>query len=325
MSATQIERSGRLILNDILNSDYRDLAERVEKNRDAINVVGICGESPAHIAIYKNDKEMVELLLSGGAHPNTQNSMGDTLFHIASRLGYFHLLELLYNTKMCNLMIRNKANQLAYDIARSSVERADVHSLKLYAEYQHGEADDAVTIEIMKAGRIQCAKFLQEKMVFDRQEQVRAMVQSTLEDTAERRRKATIVRGVGAKTCTSFYPDITYNMKLTREVWREDDVNFFKGYNEGIEKVVRLVFAMDYINKSFRVGIKNALIRLDVKIENSLYPVHVPDAIIPNQRVEDVDSTDQLVAPEPEVISSVSKKQSTSLLSSSKLLSFRHR
>ena len=38
-------------------------------------MIGHTGESPAHIAIYKNDEEMLKTLIAGGADPNFKNSV----------------------------------------------------------------------------------------------------------------------------------------------------------------------------------------------------------------------------------------------------------
>lgn len=52
-----------------------------------MNVIGYCGESPGHIAIYKNDEKMLEVIIAAGADPSFKNSQGETLLHIATKLG----------------------------------------------------------------------------------------------------------------------------------------------------------------------------------------------------------------------------------------------
>ena len=105
---------GSKILNEILNSDYHDLAERIAENPTSINVLGNCGESPAHIAIYKNDIKMLKMLLDAGAKPNFINLNSDTLLHVATRLGSIESVKLLYETGKCNLELKNNENLTAF-------------------------------------------------------------------------------------------------------------------------------------------------------------------------------------------------------------------
>lgn len=275
--------AGRLILNEILNSDYRDLSERIEKNPDAISTVGVCGESPAHIAIYKNDAVMLKMLLDAGTSPNLVNSGGDSLVHVAARLGYIDLLRLLYDTKKCILILKNKINQTAVDIARSEVELSNLHVLKLFAEYKYGEPNEKEQLFAVRLGRKKCAEFLAEKMIYDREQKVRNMVQETLDVTNDRRNKARILRGVGGTKYTTFYTDLTYNTNINKQPWENVDMDFFVNYTEGLDKIVRAAFACDYVNKSIRVGFQNVLTDMKLKSGTSTYPVPTAEALIPHE------------------------------------------
>lgn len=270
-----------MILNEILNSDYRDLSERIDKHPDAVNTIGVCGESPAHIAIYKRDVKMLKMLLDAGTSPNIVNQAGDSLVHVTARLGFFECLQLLYETKRCELILKNKLNQTALDIAQSDVQKHSLHVLKLFAEYHYDEPSEAAQLEAAINGRRQCAAYLAEKMVLDREEKVRNMVQGTLDATNERRNKARILRGMGGAKFTSFYSDLTYHTNINEAPWEDVDMQFFTGYTEGLDTVVRTVFASDYAEKSVRVGMNNVLVEDKVKLPVFTYPVPTVEARIP--------------------------------------------
>lgn len=87
-----ISGAGSRILNEILGleNNYDGLSEKiilVTENNERIDEIGICGESPIHICLYKRDIKMLRILLSGKYDPNTVNSYGETIFHIAAKLG----------------------------------------------------------------------------------------------------------------------------------------------------------------------------------------------------------------------------------------------
>jgi hypothetical protein len=277
--------AGRMILNEILNSDYRDLTERIDKNPAASSLLGICGESPAHIAIYKRDQKMLIMLLNAGTDPKLANNEGNTLVHVAAQLGYFELLQILYETGKCELILKNNEGQTALDIATSKPDKATLHVLKSFAEYRCGEPEEKEQLLTITEGRKQCATYLAEKMVYDREQKVRNMVQSTLDANNERRNKARILRGVGGSKYTSFYSDLSYHTDINKPAWEKVDMDFFVKHHEGIDHIVRVIFACDYINKSIRVGTHNALLRLQVKMASSTYPVRTADARIPGVEV----------------------------------------
>ena len=269
--------AGRKILNEILNSDYRDLQERIDNDNAAVSNLGMCGESPAHIAIYKSDSKMLRMLLDAGTEPNLRNSSGETLVHVAAKLGNYECIQMLYETKKCELLLENDNKETALDVANSIVERSCLHSLKLFAEYNSYEPNEKTQIKSIINGRKLCSIYLAEKMIFDREEKVRNMVQNTLNANNERRQKARIIRGISGNNYTSFYSDISYHTDIKKPAWEKIDMDFFKQYYTGIDHIVRTIFACDYVNKSIQVGYYNVLIAQGCKIPVNTYPVPIPE------------------------------------------------
>ena len=237
-----------------------------------------------------NLEQMLKMLLEAGTDPNLVNSAGDSLVHVSARLGYFECLQMLYETRKCILINKNKLNQTALDIANGSIDESSLHVLMLFAEYKQDYANENALLRSVIDGRRMCAKYLAEKMIFDREEKVKNLVQSTLDDTNERRNKARIIRGIGGAKNTSFYADLTYNTKISRPPWEREDKEFFVGYHEGIDTVVRTVFACDYVNKSIRIGFHNVMHDGRYKMSGTTYPVPTAEAVIPTM----------VLPPEPE-------------------------
>ena len=92
-------------MNEILNSHYDELDHLMsEENLESLNTIGTCGETPAHISIYKSDVNMLKMVLAAGYDVNLKNTNGDTIFHVAAKLGDLKSLELIYATGMCDLV-----------------------------------------------------------------------------------------------------------------------------------------------------------------------------------------------------------------------------
>jgi len=270
-----------MVLNEILNADHRDLSERIDKHPESVSIVGVCGESPAHIAIYKRDTKMLKMLLDAGTSPNIVNQAGDSLVHVTARLGFFECLQLLYETKRCELILKNKLNQTALDIAQSDVQKHALHALKLFADYHFDEPSEVDQLQAIIDGRAKCAIYLSEKMLIDRENKVKNMVKETLDATRERRNKARIMRGMGGTKFTSFYTDLTYDTNINKPPWEKIDMTFFVGYAAGLDTVVRTVFACDFVHNSIRTGMHNVLVEIKSKLPVFTYPVPTYEARIP--------------------------------------------
>ena len=96
--------TGNKILNQILGAGevhHKSLLEKINISKDSnhnIDQIGICGESPIHICLYKKDFDMLSILLTGKYDPNSVNSFGETIFHVAAKLGILLMLEQFWIT-----------------------------------------------------------------------------------------------------------------------------------------------------------------------------------------------------------------------------------
>jgi hypothetical protein len=229
---------------------------------------------------------MLMMLLKAGVNPNLVNSEGNTLVHVAAMLGYFECLQMLYETTNCILILKNMEGHTALDVARSPAGKAALHVLKYFAEYRRSEPSEQEQLRSISHGRKLCADYLAEKMVYDREQKVRNMVQEILEANNSRRNKGRILRGVGGTNYNSFYADLSHHTDINKPRWEPVDMDFFQQYHEGIDHIVRTIFACDYANKSIRAGMHNVLTRTKVRLPVNTYPVPTAEARIPGVVVE---------------------------------------
>lgn len=177
------------MIKEVLNADTNALAEIIKANPNRVNFVSQCGESPLGIAIYKRDIAMMNVLLAAGAHPNHLNRDGDASFHIAARIGEINILNILYDTGLCNLLTRNKFGKLAYDIGLEKAGYDDVSLLHLFGEWGEVEMDEE--LRVLKEGRIQCCIFIDQKSHADtvkqRQDDIDTVINSNAFDNRMRR------------------------------------------------------------------------------------------------------------------------------------------
>ena len=92
-----------------------------ENNADP-NVKGRCEynrskSTPLHLACAKGSKEMVKMLLEKDASPNMLDKSGCSALHVAIAVKNTEIVELLVQSKKCNLGIKNIDGKTALDIA----------------------------------------------------------------------------------------------------------------------------------------------------------------------------------------------------------------
>jgi ankyrin repeat protein len=154
------------LLNEVINCDLAAVAEMLALNCPA-NVLGTCGEAPLHIAIYKRDRVMLDMLLAAGANIMFPNRNGDTAFHVAARLGLVSFIELLYSVstdlqrKRLFLGDKNKEGFTALDIASMPVLTTELDMTRKYSSW-HEETGTTLDEEAgpLQRGREQCKAFL---------------------------------------------------------------------------------------------------------------------------------------------------------------------
>lgn len=132
-----------------------------------LNDYSECGETVAHIAIYKAHRKMLRIFLDAGVDPNCRNKSTETLIHVAAKLGQFQLLLELYKCGRCDLNLLTCNGQTALDLCSGELNvDEDILVMRNFKNWTRGTPDDIPDIIL---GRKKCAVFLRESMPVDDQ------------------------------------------------------------------------------------------------------------------------------------------------------------
>ena len=234
----------------------------LNESSDPINSIhyhGICGETCAHISAYKSDLQLLDVILKNGFNPNVKNHKGDTIVHIATRLGDLDSLKLIYSSGKCDLDILNADGLSALDLSRSLIKDSEIFELRMFRHWNSSDPNDISTASIMK-GRKACEHFLAEKVVSDRFVKTNQIMEDTIAFNKNRTAVSRIIRGINAIKNFRSYSDLSYpNSDTSRE-----DILFFEkgwGFAVGFKLVVTRVFALEYVHRSMNVGFHNVVLR----------------------------------------------------------------
>lgn len=191
------------VLNDVLNSDIISLKNRIiskgGKNVKTTDFsIGLCGESPLHIAVYKRDSSMLQIMLDEGASPTLHNHIGDTPMHTCARIGYFDAAVILYNTNKSLLDLKNKEGLTATDIAKRQVLDSELDLTRIYAHWD-GKKDGSLEYEreCIIAGRKKLCIYLEERLQHDIQVRQQNAIHLNIIDASNRNKASKIMRNTG--------------------------------------------------------------------------------------------------------------------------------
>jgi len=254
------------LLNEVINCDLAAVAEMLALKCPA-NVLGTCGEAPLHIAIYKRDRVMLDMLLAAGANIMFPNRNGDTAFHVAARLGLVSFIELLYSVstdlqrKRLFLQEKNKEGLTALDIASMPVLTTELDLTRKYCSW-HDETGTTLDEEAgpLQRGRALCQQFLAEMTQVD----ILAKEQGSVEEMSAQnnsfQKTASVLRGNHYATSSAriFYSELDYPARQDPNAWIESDRKFFLNYLPGVRKVITKLHSADFVAKTVRSGYDNA-------------------------------------------------------------------
>eukprot|EP01040_Poterioochromonas_malhamensis_P006586 gene6586-7090_t len=253
----------RLIIGEVLNENHEGLQslihEYITKRKViTINVIGYCGESPGHIAIYKNDEKMLEIIIAAGADPNFKNSQGETLLHIATKLGRIRLLQLLYETGQANLEIEDDQHHLTplQYVKNLSYNEEIMIATQLYQNWKNEDIDESDSI---KQGREECRLYLEEKMEYDKQMKIINLTKQVTDWTIDREKKRRILCGLDDEnTIGTLGPYIDYPREEGKCTFDEYDQRFFNHYRKGIHYLATKSFSDQISLNGLKIGALNA-------------------------------------------------------------------
>jgi hypothetical protein len=243
----------RLIIGEILNDNQIGLQVLIEslEKPEIINCLGFGGESPAHIAIFKSDETMLRQLLKAGAHPHCRNKDYDTLIHTAVRLGRIEMLQILYETKKCNLEIKDYYGRTPLDIVNMSFDDSVIVASRLYRNWSSSDPDE---MTVIKEGRHACKVFLEEKVVYDRLMKIETLTLQSTETTIAREKVRRMLTGENHHYNETYLQHVYFPEHSGEELVNEEDQIFYNNYRIGIQTTARTTTIHQYVRNSLQVG-----------------------------------------------------------------------
>ena len=103
--------------DDSWSAGRADVAEFLLANGAAVNARADTDMTPLHLAILRNEKEVMDLLLSKGADPDAGNKNGTTPLHLAARKGRRDMVKSLL-TRWANVNAKDKRGRTPLDTAK---------------------------------------------------------------------------------------------------------------------------------------------------------------------------------------------------------------
>jgi len=243
------------LLKEVVNGDYMAMGDLLRQHAK-VNVLGLAGESPLHIAIYKKDSVMINMLLDAQADVTFCNKDGDSPLHLCARLGHYPLLQLLYERAPqwakdgLFLEEQNNVNMTALDVALTPVQDIELDMCRLYLSW----TDDGINTldserEPLRKGRALCASFLREKMKLDRDNKTLKCSRVLIDTQHEHRKLCSILQGraSGHHSERVYYSHFDVPAKLDVGAWNEKDKAYFDAQEKGVEEVATGRLARDFV------------------------------------------------------------------------------
>jgi len=255
---------GSKVLGDIMGSSvnsYGTLFNNLQLMKEAsdcsdnIHYQGICGETAAHISVYKGDLNLVDIILKHGFDPNTKNMKDETILQSAVRLGDIDIVRLIYATKKCDLDVKNRDGMTAYDLTQVNIEERELFELRVFRNWDRNDGKD-LSISKVLAGRKNCEIFLKDKLEIDRLAKTNQIMDDTITYNSNRTKCSRIIKGINADQNYRSYTDLSYPTYATKS-WPVEDIHFFEkgwGFSVGFKLVITRIYACEYVNFSLNVG-----------------------------------------------------------------------
>lgn len=227
-----------------------------------INSLGITsGESAAHIAISKNNPDLLKLLIDYGADPNCRNRASFTLVHSAANLGHLHLLRMLYGTGKANLELLTEDDLSVIDVVDGAISPDIVanHAHRFLA-WQHGKNHND-GYEITKR-RKECKRYLQINIMRDQRAKIDMLTNSTNDWMIKRHTQKRYFDNYTEEYVVTYSVGIEYPEQEGIDVLSRTDQASFDRYRIGVHRVAQNLAIHDIVHNGIAVGQNRTLHRI---------------------------------------------------------------
>lgn len=239
------------IIGDVLSDNFHTLGDLlVSADESVLNSWGVCGETPAHIAIYKNHRQLLQQLLQAGADPMRWNETGNSLIHTAVLLGHIELLQMLYDTGKCNLEAANKQGQPPLQIAMSPYQEKDLVAASLFKNWSSSEDDMQAVQQMITAGRAACYDFLREKLIVDRDNTINRQVREISEHMTQRDRMRRLASASSGKVVLTTVSALDFPTGQGKQLMSAHEQAYFQQFKAAVNASATAAFTAEVVHNS---------------------------------------------------------------------------
>jgi len=253
------------LINSILNNDIDIVMKTLDSHPEQSVLIGECGETAIHVAIYKRNAEILsQLLLKSKATPSTCNSKGEPAFYITVKIGWFQGMKICYEIDPlhCNLFFINSHKISIYELACALPSDDDLREMYLFSDV---EPLPTAAREEMIHERSQCVSFLKIQLLHQLEFNCKRLTQDATTLFNKRLKLAQIVNG------PTEMEYLTYNVKIlfprgdggddgdASSSWSEEDKDMFFKNEKSLRDVCVNNFSHSFVNRSVYSAFASAI------------------------------------------------------------------
>ena len=241
------------IPNAVLDGDFEYLEQIIYSHRESVDFVGPAGFAAMHVAAYKSDMGMVEMLLKYGANRKLVTTNGDSCAHIACKTGNMEFFE--YFVPFCeDIDHKNKEGESMQDICERVTTESDAYK-DMYFFDKWNSADHTDTKgESLKTILSRNRALIRDKIIHYRDERVRNrrahLVRTFIKDADDRKLGMQVYRHAGGADERRYYMVLPTPGPFDVEPWKDGDADFFAAHKEDLMAGLNRSYAQEFVGRS---------------------------------------------------------------------------
>lgn len=264
-----IKQVNEVLIEEILHGTVLGIKRHIhslqylDSNRlQALTNWGKCGDTPAHIAVYKDRLDVLNILLSAGLDPHCRNSRGETVLHEAVRYGRIAMLNSLYYSsekvtkKKCDLEIKNAENQSLLDILSIEFTNNDLAYMRKYLNWHQDDYD--LTPDIL-SGREECCTFIHKMIGHNKVQRITEIEVSSLRWMIQREELRRICTGMNQNYTITYNNNISYPSKQGVAMVNSEEKSIFERHSSKVVGIMIDVWVDNFVRNAIHLGFSKAL------------------------------------------------------------------
>lgn len=282
------------IPNAVLDGDFEFLENLIYSNKEVVNSIGPGGYSALHVAVYKEDRKMIDMLKSYGANGKVLTANGDSCGHIACRIGSINMLN-EFISYLDDVDLKNYNNETMQDICETIPSEAEAYqSMYGYQEWNNDDPNShRILSDTLRKNRLLCRDIITHYRIKNYHKKRRNLISSYIKNANKRLLNAKVFRNAGGAMERRFTsrqevplqsPALVLEKKANAnansfmkiiqddtiiydnnkeeepfsEGWTQEDLNFFNDpkHRDDVTEATAAALAGDFISRSNETAIK---------------------------------------------------------------------